>query len=142
MSAGTGVRHSEFNPSPDRPVHFFQIWIEPASEGTPPSYEQLAFKPEEKRNQFKRLAGPQGGSGAASINQDANLFVAELSNGTELRYALAPNRHAWVHAVRGAVTLNGVELKAGDAAAVSDEAKLSLKGAGSDPAEVLLFDLA
>jgi quercetin 2,3-dioxygenase len=142
MSAGTGVRHSEFNPSKADTVHFFQIWIEPANLGTRPSYEQLAFKPEEKLNRFKRLAGPEGGEGAARINQDAHVFAAELADGTELPYALEPNRYAWVHSVRGGVTVNGVELQPGDAAALSGEEKLTLKGMGAEPSEVLLFDLA
>jgi redox-sensitive bicupin YhaK (pirin superfamily) len=142
MSAGTGVQHSEFNASKADPVHFFQIWIEPASLGTRPGYEQLAFKPEEKQNRFKRLASPEGGEGAARINQDAHVFAAELANGTELPYTLSPKRHAWVHAVRGGVMVNGVELQTGDAAAVSGEDKLALKGTGPESSEVLLFDLA
>src|SRR5215470_8197360 len=142
MSAGTGVRHSEFNPSNAEPVHFFQIWIEPASMGTRPSYEQLAFKSEEKQNRFKRLAGPEGGEGAARINQDAHVFATELANGTELPYTLEAGRYAWVHAVRGGVTVNGVELQTGDAAAVSGEEKLAVKGTEPESSEVLLFDLA
>src|SRR5579871_630937 len=87
MSAGTGVRHSEFNPSGTGPLHLFQIWIEPATLGTPSSYEQLRFNPEEKKNRLKLLAGPNVAPGAARINQDARVFVAELENGSEIPYS-------------------------------------------------------
>jgi len=142
MSAGTGVMHSEFNPSPDEPLHFFQIWIEPATKGAQPSYEQIRFDPEEKKNQLKRLAGPQAASGAARINQDAHVFVADLAKGTEIPYNLGPNRAAWVHVVRGAVTLNGISLTTGDGAAVSGEKQVALAGKDADSSEILLFDLA
>jgi redox-sensitive bicupin YhaK (pirin superfamily) len=141
MSAGTGVMHSEFNASKSEPVHFFQIWIEPATDGTRPSYEQIRFDPEEKRNTLKRLAGPAGGNGAARINQDAQVFVAELSKGAELSYRLRGNRAAWVHAVRGEIAVNGVTLKTGDAAAVSGE-DLTLTGGDPGSSEILLFDVA
>lgn len=142
MSAGTGVRHSEFNPSATEPLHFLQIWIEPETLGTPPSYEQLRFDPEERKNRLKKLAGPAGGNGAARINQDALVFAAEVEKGAEILYTPAPGRSAWVHAVRGKISLNGLELRAGDAAAVRGEEKLTLTGAGGEPGEVLLFDLA
>ena len=142
MSAGTGVRHSEFNPSKTEPLHFFQIWIEPAAKGTPSSYEQIHFDPEGKKNKLKRLAGPEGGNGAARINQDAQVFVAELARGAEIPYILGSKRHAWVHAVRGEIAVNGIELHTGDAAAVSGEEKLTLTGVGARPSEILLFDLA
>jgi quercetin 2,3-dioxygenase len=142
MSAGTGVRHSEFNPSNAEPLQFFQIWIEPATTGTQPSYEQIRFDPEEKRNKLKRLAGPASVNGAARINQDAHMFVAELAKGAEIPYSLASKRAAWVHVVRGGVAVNGIELHTGDAAAVNGEEKLALTGVDSDPSEILLFDLA
>ena len=142
MSAGTGVRHSEFNPSDTEPLHLFQIWIEPATYGSRPSYEQLRFDPTEKKNQLKRLAGPEGGNGAARINQDAQVFVAELGKGVEIPYLLGAQRGAWVHVVRGAVTVNGVDLGTGDAAAVTREDKLSVTGTGNGSSEILLFDLA
>jgi redox-sensitive bicupin YhaK (pirin superfamily) len=142
MSAGTGVRHSEFNPSPERPVHFFQIWIEPAATGTKPSYEQIQFDPAEKRNRWKRLAGPDGGERAAKINQDAHVFVAELEKGAAVEYGLGPKRGAWVHAVRGAVEVNGVTLNTGDAAAVSGEERIEVRATDAQPSEVLLFDVA
>jgi quercetin 2,3-dioxygenase len=140
MSAGTGVRHSEFNPSNSEGLHFFQIWIEPATAGTQPSYEQIRFDPKEKQNKLKRLAGPSGGNGAARINQDAHVFVAELAKGAEIPYKLGWNRAAWVHVVRGEVGVNGVLLHTGDAAAVSGE-DLALTGGDAASSEFLLFDL-
>jgi redox-sensitive bicupin YhaK (pirin superfamily) len=142
MSAGTGVRHSEFNPSNSERLHLFQIWIEPATAGTPPSYEQIRFDPEEKKNKLKRLAGPEGGNGAARINQNAQVFVAELAKGAEIPYGLDSKRAAWVHVVRGEVVLNGVALRTGDAAAVSGEEHLALTGGDVDSSEILLFDVA
>lgn len=137
MSAGTGIRHSEFNPSETDPLHFFQIWIEPATVGTKPSYEQLRFDPEEKKNRLKLLAGPEGGDGVARINQDAQLFVADLS-GTEVSHSLGVGRAAWVHVVRGDIGVNGTQVNTGDAVAVTGEEQLTLSGTG----EILLFDLA
>lgn len=141
MSAGTGVVHSEFNPSKTEPVHFFQIWIEPATTGTPSSYEQLRFEPQEKQGKLKLLAGPDGGNGVARINQDAQLFVAELAKGDTVVHDIKPQRHAWLHVVRGEVSLNGKTLNAGDAAAVSDEKALTVTGVNQEASEVLLFDL-
>jgi redox-sensitive bicupin YhaK (pirin superfamily) len=141
MSAGTGVRHSEFNPSETEGLHFFQIWIEPAAAGTQPSYEQISFDPEEKKNRLKRLAGPAGGNGAARINQDAQVFVAELAKGAAISYNLDSKRAAWVHVVRGEVAVNGTALHTGDAAAVSGEDRVLLTGGEADSSEILLFDL-
>jgi redox-sensitive bicupin YhaK (pirin superfamily) len=140
MSAGRGVIHSEFNASSSEPVHFLQIWIEPATEGTPSSYEQIRFAPEEKRGKLKLLAGPRGGDGVARINQDAQVFVAELDKGEDVGYRLGDRRHAWLHVIRGGVTVNGITLGTGDAAAISKEE--ALKVSGSEPSEILLFDLA
>jgi redox-sensitive bicupin YhaK (pirin superfamily) len=141
MSAGTGIRHSEFNPSKSERLHFFQIWIEPATIGTQPSYEQIRFDPKEKQNRLKRLAGPADGDGAVRINQDAQLFVAELAKGVEIPYRLGPNRAAWVHAVRGEVGVNGITLRTGDAAAVSGEEQFALTGGNAESSEILLFYL-
>jgi redox-sensitive bicupin YhaK (pirin superfamily) len=141
MSAGTGVMHSEFNPSGSDRAHFFQIWIEPATQGTKPSYEQIRIDPKEKQNRLKRLAGPSAGNGAAVINQDAHVFVAELAEGAEIPYRLDTKRAAWVHVVRGEVTVNGNVLRAGDAAAVTGEEQLTLTGGNGGSSEVLLFDL-
>jgi quercetin 2,3-dioxygenase len=142
MSAGSGITHSEFNASPTEPVHFLQIWLQPATPGGPSSYEQIGFEPAEKAGKWKLLAGPQGGAGVAQINQSAQLFVAELAQGKDLAYEIAPQRHAWLHVVRGEVVLNGKTLQTGDAAAISDERTLAVSGAHAEPSEVLLFDLA
>ena len=142
MSAGTGIRHSEFNPSPDAGLHFFQIWIEPATRGTQPGYEQIRFDPKDKQDRWKRLAGPEGGDGAARINQDAQVFVAELAKGGKLPYRLDPHRGAWVHVVRGEAAVNGVSLRTGDAAAISAEQDLTLAAGEAESSEILLFDLA
>jgi redox-sensitive bicupin YhaK (pirin superfamily) len=135
MSAGTGIMHSEFNPSPKDPVHFFQIWIKPATTGTKPSYQQVRFDPADKKDKWMLLAGPQ-------INQDAKVFVAELTKPQALRYDLAPKRHAWLQIIKGAALVNGTPLEAGDAAALSDEPVVSVQLAGAEPAEAMLFDLA
>jgi hypothetical protein len=142
MSAGTGIMHSEFNPSKTEPVHFLQIWIQPATMGTHSSYEQLGFQADEKKGRLKLLAGPQGGEGAAKINQDARVFAGELSKGDSLAYELGAQRHGWVQVIRGTVTVNGTSLGAGDAAAVSEEKRVSIEGESEEGSEVLLFDLA
>jgi quercetin 2,3-dioxygenase len=142
MSAGTGVRHSEFNPSKSERLHFFQIWIEPATTGAKPSYEQIRFDPKEKQNKLKCLAGPVDGNGATRINQDAHVFAAELEKGSEISYRLGPNRAAWVHVVRGDVAVNGVALRTGDAAAVTGEEHLAVTSGDAESSEILLFDLA
>ena len=142
MSAGRGVMHSEFNASKTEPVHFLQIWIEPATTGTPSSYEQIAFKPEDKKGKLKLLASPKASNGASQINQDAKVFVSELGKGDSVFYDLAKQRYAWVHMVRGTVNVNGKTLQGGDAAAVSDEGALTITGENSQPSEILLFDLA
>jgi len=142
MSAGTGVIHSEFNPSSAEPVHFLQIWIEPATLGAPSSYEQIRFDPEEKKGKLRLLAGPHGGAGVARINQDAQVLAAELAKGDEIAYPLGSQRHAWIHVVRGVVRFNGATLLAGHAAAVNREERLTLTGVHAEPSEILLFDIA
>ncbi len=140
MSAGTGVLHSEYNASQKDPLHFFQIWIEPATQGTKPSYEQLRFDPAEKQNKLKLLAGPQPVGGGAQINQDAQVYVADLSKGNSIPYGVDKDRAVWVHAVDGEVEVNGVALHKGDAAAVTGE-DLVLTATGSGVNEILLFDV-
>jgi redox-sensitive bicupin YhaK (pirin superfamily) len=150
MSAGSGVVHSEFNGSDSDSVHILQIWIEPASRGTTPGYEQFKFEPEEKHNRFRVLASPVAQSGSATINQDTTVSVAALDSGKSLTYPLAPGRHAWLQVVHGQVTVNGQALSAGDAIAADQESALEITGAGSQngsqptgqPSEILLFDLA
>src|SRR4029077_16941268 len=119
MSAGTGVMHSEFNPSRTKPAHLLQIWIVPERNGLKPEYEQLSFPDAELRGKFALVAGPKA---PVTIHQDANLYIARLDAGAEAKHTLKPGRHAWVQVARGAVELNGKKLKAGDGAAISDEA--------------------
>jgi redox-sensitive bicupin YhaK (pirin superfamily) len=140
MSAGTGVTHSEFNPSREAPVHFLQIWLLPRERGLPPGYEQKRFPQEARRGRLRLIAAGDGREGAVTIHQDADLWTALLQPGESVRHVLVPGRYAWVHVARGAVSLNGSTLGAGDGAAVSDEATLEITGAAR--AEVLLFDLA
>ncbi len=141
MSAGAGVIHSEFNGSETESVHFLQIWIEPSKFGVPPSYEQYRFEPEEKRNRWKTLASNSPVPGAVTIHQDAHVYLTELTPGSEIAQDMDGNRAAWVHVTSGDVRMNGEALAAGDAAAVSEEAKIQLT-AGDMGAEVILFDLA
>ena len=144
MSAGTGIVHSEFNPSEDVPVHFLQIWIEPAMEDVEPSYQQISFEPAEKRGRLRLLAGPHPGDteAAAVIHQDARIYVAELTTGEILRQPMAAGRFGWVQVARGEVMLNGQKLAEGDGAAVSDEPELVFTGNAAKGAEFLFFDLA
>ncbi len=142
MSAGSGVVHSEFNGSETEPVHFLQIWIEPKSRNTTPGYEQLKFDAAEKLDRFKLLASPDKVAGAATINQDASVSVAELTPGKQLTYSLGTKRHAWLHVIDGNVTVNGKKLQTGDAIAADQEEKLDVIAEGTGNSEVLLFDLA
>jgi redox-sensitive bicupin YhaK (pirin superfamily) len=143
MSAGTGIVHSEFNPSENEPVHFLQIWIEPAMEDVEPSYQQISFAPAEKRGRLKLLAGPHAKNteGSAIIHQDALVYAAELGAGESLRQPLTAGRYGWVQVAYGSILLNGHRLGEGDGAAVSDERELSFTGDGPD-SEFLFFDLA
>ena len=141
MSAGSGIVHSEFNGSATEPVHFLQIWIEPKSDGGAPAYEQLRLDTAAKRDKLLLLAGPDRIAGATQINQDARVFVTEVSPGNTVSHDLQKNRHAWVQVVRGAVKVNGASLTTGDAAALSKEEKLTITGEGSQPSELLIFDL-
>jgi hypothetical protein len=140
MTAGTGVRHSEMNPSLDEPVHFLQIWILPEREGLEPGYEEVNFSEEDKRGELRLIASGNAGNGALEIHQDVDLYATILAPGQEARLDLRPARHAWVQVVRGEVSFNGHDLSAGDGAAVSEEAAVEL--AAKSEAEVLLFDLA
>ncbi len=140
MSAGTGVLHSEFNPSPQEPVHFLQIWIEPNAYGVAPSYEQRSFSGDQKQGRLRLIASPDGAEGSVKIHQDARVYAAVLDDGDAVNYALAQDRRAYVHVARGAVQLNGTALSAGDGAKISGEQELRLSGGNA--AEVLLFDLA
>jgi redox-sensitive bicupin YhaK (pirin superfamily) len=140
MTAGTGVRHSEFNPSPAEPVHLYQIWLLPERRGLRPSYEQRPFAEADRRGRLRLVASPDGREGSLTIHQDARLYLASLSEGQQVSHELVPGRHAWLQVLRGRVDLNGQRLGTGDGAGVSDETKLIVSGGGES--EVLLFDLA
>jgi len=138
MAAGTGVQHSEFNPSPTEPGHFLQIWILPDRKGAKPRYAEKAFA-RAKAGALHLVASKSGRDGSISINQDADVYLAKLRAGDAIEHALRPQRHAWVHVAEGEVGLNGELLRAGDGAALTDEKIVALTGKG--PAQVLLFDL-
>ncbi|HLH31488.1 MAG TPA: pirin family protein [Terriglobia bacterium] len=143
MSAGSGIIHSEFNASETESVHSIQIWIETAKEDLPPSYQQIAFSPTEKRGRFRLLAGPElnPGEPATTINQDARIYVSEIEGGQTLKRAIPDNRYAWIQILSGGMEVNGLSLKQGDGAAVSSERELTFKAGDSAPSEFLLFDL-
>jgi hypothetical protein len=140
MSAGTGVLHSEMNPSKTEPVHFLQIWLLPERRGIQPSYEQKRFEKAEKQGRLRLVANRDGREGAVRIHQDVDLYAGIFSAGESTRFPLRPGRHAWVQVARGGVTVNGQALGQGDGAAVSEESALEL--AATADAEVLVFDLA
>jgi redox-sensitive bicupin YhaK (pirin superfamily) len=140
MSAGTGVRHSEFNASDVEPLHFLQIWIIPARRGIAPGYEQRTYPLAERRGTLRLVAAPDGAGGACTIQQDARVHATVLDRGQEVTHPLARDRYAWVHVARGAVILNGTPLAAGDGAALSDEPRVTLLA--REESEVLLFDLS
>ncbi|MCC7016055.1 MAG: pirin family protein [Rhodospirillales bacterium] len=140
MSAGTGIRHSEFNPSTDADVHLLQIWLLPERQGIAPGYEQKAFPIEAEPNRLHLVAGREGRAGALKIHQDVDLYAARLAPGGAVSTSLAPGRHAWIQAARGAIEVNGVALQAGDGAQLSDEDEIDIRsGKGG---EFLFFDLA
>jgi len=140
MSAGTGVRHSEFNASATQPVHFLQIWIEPETRGVKPGYEEKHFDTASKRGQLKLIASRDGRDGSVLIHQDANLYATVLDGDAPITHALAQGRQAYVHVARGNVTVNGQPLGAGDALKVwGGEPAVRLEAGRG--AEVLVFDL-
>jgi len=138
MAAGTGVQHSEFNPSQDEAVHFLQIWIVPEGRGVKPRYAEKSLV-DAPKGQFNLVTSKSGRDNSLAINQDTDLYVAKLEPGNEVSHALKPGRHAWVHLAEGEVKLNGDTLRTGDAVALSDESSVQLVAA--KPSQVLLFDL-
>jgi redox-sensitive bicupin YhaK (pirin superfamily) len=140
ITAGTGVLHSEFNPSATEPVHFLQIWLTPERRGLKPGYEQKAFPEADRRGRLQLVASHDGRDGSVTIHQDADVHATLLQPGESVTHAVRPGRFVQVQVARGAVTLNGKRLAAGDGAYASDEE--SLKLAATEPAELLLFDLA
>jgi redox-sensitive bicupin YhaK (pirin superfamily) len=139
MSAGSGVRHSEFNHSKTESVHLLQIWIMPDKDGIKPSYEQKNFPRAEKLNRLKLVASPDSREGSVSIQQDAELYVSILEKGKSLSYELSKGRFAWIQIARGEIEMNGKILAQGDAAGISDETKIAISS--RDEAEFLLFNL-
>ena len=139
MSAGSGVRHSEFNHAKDRTTHFLQIWIEPAVAGIAPSYEEKRFADHEKQGRLRLVASPDGADGSVRIHQDARLYASRLTAGQSLAAELPAGRLGYLHLVRGAVTVNGERLVGGDAAMVRDETRLAISAEAES--ELLLFDL-
>ena len=139
ISAGTGITHSEFNPSDNEPTHFYQIWLLPKSQGIEPSYEQKHFTDAELNNALRVVASPDGRDGSLSIHQDANIYLSKLKNGNSISHNIPEGHYAWLQVLRGSVTLNGQALGTSDGAAISDETELNIT-ANSD-AEIMLFDL-
>lgn len=140
MSAGTGVRHSEFNHSDTEGLHFLQIWIEPNVEGIVPNYDEKHFTDEDKRGQLRLIASPDGREGSIKLYQDAELYATILDGDAPITHELKDGRKGYVHVIRGEVNVNGVTLQAGDAAKIADETKITLSDGRN--AEALLFVLA
>ena len=140
MSAGTGVTHSEYNPSKQEPVHLLQIWIFPEHAGMKPSYEQHTFSKEERANKLCLVGAREPLNGSVTIHQDVNLYVSLLDKEKSVRHSLKNGRHAWIQIAQGSAELNKIVLNQGDGAAVSEEALLEIKAL--KPSEILFFDLA
>jgi quercetin 2,3-dioxygenase len=138
MAAGSGVQHSEFNPSKTEAAHFLQIWIEPEKKGLKPRYAEKSLN-DAPKGRFNLAVSRAGGEGGVTINQDTDLYLARLEPGDETSHLLKPGRHAWVHIAEGEVTVNNEVLKAGDAMALSDETQV--RAVANKPSQVLLFDL-
>jgi len=139
MSAGTGVFHSEYNPSKNEGVHFLQIWIEPSRRGIEPGYEQKHFSAEDKRGRLRLVASPDGAQGSVAIHQDARILAALLDGEERVEHAIEQGRKAYVHVARGRVTVNGHVLEAGDALRADGEQRIVVEQ--GEAAEILLFDL-
>jgi redox-sensitive bicupin YhaK (pirin superfamily) len=139
MSAGTGVAHSEFNPSPTQKLHFLQIWIRPAKFGLPPSYEQTAYSVAERKNRLRLVGSQDARDGSVVIHQDVDLFATLIDAGRTIEHPFRPGRVGWLQVAHGRLTLNGIALSAGDGVAIEDEGAVSLEC--QEDAELLLFDL-
>lgn len=139
MSAGTGITHSEFNPSDTEPTHLYQIWLLPERKGIEPSYEQKRFDDGGMTNTLRLVASPEAEDGSLAISQDARIFLARLDAGVTVQHELQPERHAWLQVLSGSVHLNDQQLGTSDGAAVSEEDGLTIEA--SESAEIMLFDL-
>lgn len=140
ITAGTGIKHSEFNPSKESPTHFYQIWLLPERIDLEPGYEQKAFDASKRQNKMQLVASRDGSDGSITIFQDAKIYLIDLSGGIEVKHEIPHGRHSWVQMLRGTASLNGQALQAGDAAAISDELAIQLKS--DQTAELMIFDLA
>lgn len=140
MSAGTGITHSEFNPSRTESNHFLQIWIEPSTRRVHPRYSENKVTQDQKRNQWRKIVGPVDSKAAVSLYQDASIYATKLTSGKKLDYVVERSRHAWMQVARGEIVVNGTTLRAGDAIATSRATALHV--AATKKADVLLFDLS
>ena len=139
MSAGTGVMHSEANPSTEAPVHLLQIWIFPREQDLQPEYEEKKFSDDEKRNRLRLIVSPEGTDGSVRIHQDAKIFASLLDDGQQVEHELSNGRDAWLQVAAGSVKVNDNALKQGDGAGIRQESKITITA--EEPAEILLFDL-
>ncbi len=140
MSAGTGIRHSEFNPSASEPLRLLQIWMIPERSGLTPRYDQKAFSAEERQGRLRLVGARDGREGAVTIYQDIDLYAASLDKGQSVSHAIRPDRHVWIQMARGKASVNGQPVAEGDGVAITGESRVEI--AGVDGAEHLLFDLA
>jgi redox-sensitive bicupin YhaK (pirin superfamily) len=140
MTAGTGVRHSEFNGSTDEPVHLLQIWIIPNADNLEPSYEQKAFTVDERRNQLRLIASSNGRHGSVTLNQDVSLFASILDPDESVAYSIDQKRYGWLQVARGTIEVNSEQARQGDGVVIVAESSLAIRAV--EPAELLLFDLA
>ena len=138
MSAGTGVQHSEFNPSKEEAVHFMQIWIQPDQKGAKPRYAEKSMK-DTPEGRLGLITSKTGRDGSIAIHQDADLWLGKLNAGNRVTHTLVPGRHAWLHVAEGEVSLNGKKMSGGDAAAIDEQGTIEVSA--TKPSQVLLFDL-
>lgn len=139
MSAGSGITHSEFNPSSTEPVHLYQIWLFPKTRNVAPSYEQKRFDEAKRLNTLQLVASPDGADGSLTINQDARIYLANLSDRATITHLMRSDRHAWIQVLRGAITINDISLNSSDGAAISHETELKISGVST--AEIMVFEL-
>lgn len=137
MTAGTGIQHSEFNPSKKEKVHLLQIWIQPNQKGLTPSYQQESFANHQQG--LKLVVSPNGREGSLKIHQDAKVYLGRFEKPEEMTFPFDEKRHAWIQVTRGEIIVNGILLKKGDGTSMSDEKKMSIQA--KETSEFLLFDL-
>jgi redox-sensitive bicupin YhaK (pirin superfamily) len=140
ISAGSGITHSEFNPSSKDPVHFYQIWLMPSEQNTTPSYQQKSFSVDEKKDQWRLVASPDGRDGSLRIRQDSQVFLSRLSAGNSIHYPMSMTRYGWLQLLAGKIEVSGQSLEQGDGAAIVSESEISVTS--NQEAEFMFFDLA